>query len=264
MSAADLVEVRCLSTGAVRGKRAQRGARRYLPGGWAEDTLPVNVFLIEHNSGLCLFDAGQSARAAKPGYMTRWHPFLRLARFELSNSDEAGAQLRALGHDPASVRWVVLSHLHTDHVGGIAPFSNTEILVSRTEWERFPGLGGRIRGYLPQHWPAGVEPRLVDLDGPPVGPLAGSLDLAGDGSLLLVPLPGHTPGQIGLLVKGRGGSFLLAGDAAHSMQEFAESHPRWDAFCRHQRVVPLLAHDLDAGMLLQGSKPPEKRPRQVA
>lgn len=244
MTGADRLTVRCLSTGVVRGKRAASGPRRYLPGGWASDVLPVNVFLIEHHDGLCVFDAGQSARAAGPGYISRWHPFLRLARFELAQSDEAGAQIRALGHDPGSVRRVVLSHLHTDHVGGIEAFPNAEILVTRAEWERFRGLRGRLRGYLPQHWPAGFEPTLVELDGPPIGPLPASQDLCGDGSLVIVALPGHTPGHIGLLAKGPDGrSYLLAGDAAHDARELAESHPALDSFCRDNGLVPLLSHD---------------------
>jgi N-acyl homoserine lactone hydrolase len=246
VSAADLPAVRCITTGAVREKRAQRGPRRYLRGGWADETLPVHAFLVEHPDGLCLFDTGQTAAAAEPGYFPRWHPFLRLARFELEPSDEAGAQLRRLGHDPASVRWVVLSHMHTDHVGGIEPFSNAEIVVARSEWERFPGLGGRIRGYLPQHWPAGLEPGPVELDGPPLGPFSSSLDLAGDGRLLLVPLPGHTPGHIGLLVEAQGASYLLGGDVAHSPRELAERHPELDEFCRRNQIVPLLCHDKEA------------------
>jgi N-acyl homoserine lactone hydrolase len=248
VSAADGVRVHAFSSGAVREKATQRGPRRYFPGGWAEDTLPVKFFLIDHPAGLCLFDTGQTAAAAEPGYFPRWHPFLRLARFELEPSDEAGAQLSGLGHDPGSVRWVVLSHMHTDHVGGIEPFSNAEIVVARSEWDRFPGLGGRIRGYLPQHWPAGVEPSPVELHGPPVGPFSGSLDLAGDGSLLLVPLPGHTPGHIGLLVEAQDGSYLLGGDVAHSPQELAERHPELDAFCRRRQIVPLLCHDKEAGV----------------
>jgi N-acyl homoserine lactone hydrolase len=245
VSVAGSIGVRCLSTGAVREKRARRGVRRYLPGGWAAHTMPVNVFLIEHPAGLCLFDAGQSARAAEPGYLPRWHPFLRLARFELSSAQEAGAQLRALGHEPTDVRWVVLSHLHTDHAGGLDPFANSEILVTRTEWDKFRGVAGRIRGYLPQHWPAGAEPTLVDLDGPALGPFAATHDLTGDGSLILVALPGHTEGHIGLLVQDGGDrGYLIAGDAAHSPHELAQADPGVDAFCRERGLTPLLTHDL--------------------
>src|SRR5207248_4362547 len=97
------------------------------------------------------------------------HPFLRLARFELVPEDELGAQLRRGDIDPADVQWVVLSHLHTDHVGGVDAFPPTRVIVSRVEWKRASGLPGRLRGYLPQHWPL-AEPMVLDLDGPAVGP----------------------------------------------------------------------------------------------
>ena len=205
------MEVHVLTTGAVRPKRATRGPRRYLPGGWSDETLPVRAFLVEHPDGLCLFDTGQSARAAEPGYLPRWHPFIRLSRFELRPEDEAAAQLRRRGLRPESVRWIVLSHLHNDHVGGLAAFPGSEVLVSRLEWERSRGLRGRLRGFVPRQWPAGMEPTLVDFDGPAVGPFPASHDLAGDGSLLLVRTPGHTPGHMSLLA----GGHLLAGDAPH-------------------------------------------------
>jgi glyoxylase-like metal-dependent hydrolase (beta-lactamase superfamily II) len=189
--------IRRLTTGRVRGKRRTSGLLRYLPGGWADETLPVNAYAVEHPAGTCLFDTGQTARATRPGYHPWWHPYLRLARFELDEADEVGAQV-----DPATVRWVVLSHLHTDHVGGIGAFPHAEVLVSRIEWERAAGWRGRLRGYVPQHWPAGLHPTLVDLPA--------EHDVAGDGRLLMVPLPGHTPGHAGLVVDGE---TLLAGDA---------------------------------------------------
>ncbi len=231
--------VRTLTTGRVRLKRAPRGVVRYLAGGWSGETLPVQAFLVEHPAGLCLFDAGQSADAARPGYLPRWHPFLRLARFELGPDDEVGAQLRASGVQPAEVRWVVLSHLHTDHVGGIGPFAGAEILVSRIEWEHAQGRAGRIRGYLPQHWPREARPRLVDPSGPPLGPFAWSLDLAGDGSLVLVPTPGHTPGHLSLVA---GGAFL-GGDVAHSLDELRRTAPEIAAFCETEGLTVLLAHE---------------------
>ena len=240
----------CLPTGVVRPKRLKRGIRRYLPGGWSESALPVNAFLVDHPAGLCLFDAGQSARAGSSGYLPRWHPFLRLARFELAREDEAVARLAALGHRPDDVRWVVLSHLHTDHVGGLEPFRSADVIVTRAEWERATGIGGRIRGYLPQHWPRGLEPRLVDVDGPALGPFRGSLDLAGDGRLLLVPLPGHTAGHVGLLVRDGARAYLLGGDLVHS---HAELPANVADFCRSQGVVPLLAHDPDAPALISRS-----------
>jgi glyoxylase-like metal-dependent hydrolase (beta-lactamase superfamily II) len=199
------MEIRRLTTGRVRGKQ-RSGPLRYLPGGWSDETLPVHAFAVGHPDGVCLFDTGQTARALRAGYHPRWHPYLWLARFELTPEDEVASQL-----DPLTVRWVVISHLHTDHVGGLSAFANADVLVSRLEWDHAAGMHGRLRGYLPQHWPAGLTPRLVDFSGPAAGPFAASHDVAGDGSLLMVPLPGHTPGHAGLLVDGE---TLLAGDAS--------------------------------------------------
>ncbi len=214
--------------------------RRYLPGGWSDEALPVNAFLVHHRGGLCLFDTGQTARAAGPGYHQRWHPFLRLARFELGSEEEIAAQLARAGVEPSAVRRIVLSHLHTDHVGGVAAFPDAEVIVSRVEWERAQRLPGRLRGYVPQHWPS-HEPTLVDMTGPPLGPFVGSHDVTGDGSLLLVPTPGHTPGHLAMIARDDDSGVFLGGDLAHSP---AELPPPVVAFCERERLTVLLAHDV--------------------
>jgi glyoxylase-like metal-dependent hydrolase (beta-lactamase superfamily II) len=232
-----------LQSGEVRGKRAARGARRYFPGGWSDETLPVQAFAVTHPAGVCLFDAGQSfARAPHPGL----HPFLRLARFELSATDEVGAQV-----DPATVRWLVLSHLHTDHVGSVPSFPEAEVIVSRTEWERARGWRGRARGYVPHHWPAHVVPRLVEPGPPALGPFAGAYDVAGDGSLLVVPTPGHTPGHMSLLIDTGRRRVLLAGDAARSAHELPRVAPALGAWCAAEGVTVLAAHDREAHTLVK-------------
>jgi glyoxylase-like metal-dependent hydrolase (beta-lactamase superfamily II) len=232
------VEVERFSTGRVRPKRSTRGVGRYLSGGWSDETFPVNVFVVRHPDGVLLFDTGQTARAARPGYHPAWHPYLRLARFELEPHDEIGRQL-----DPASVRWVVLSHLHTDHVGGIDAFPAAQVIVSRVEWEHAQGVAGRLRGYLPQHWPLG-RPVLVDFTGPAVGPFPGSYDVACDGRLLAVPTPGHTSGHLSLVVRGDGAGWFLGGDLAHSVDELAAPIA---TFCREEHLAVLLTHDATLG-----------------
>jgi glyoxylase-like metal-dependent hydrolase (beta-lactamase superfamily II) len=244
------VRIRCLSTGSVRRKRANHGVRRYVSDDWSDETLPVNVFLIEHSAGVCLFDTGQTARATAPGYFPSWYPFFRLARFELTRDDEVGEQLRRLGHDVTDVRWIVLSHLHTDHVGGLAAFVGTDVLVSRTEWDDAQGLAGRLRGYLPQYWPPSARVRLVDFDEPPIGPFAGTHDVAGDGSLLLVPTPGHTRGHLSLLARDGRQSFLLGGDVAEAADDLDRAAPALADYCKRSGIVFLATHDARASELV--------------
>ena len=114
---------------------------------------------------------GADGAGLELGYLPGWHPFLRLARFELDEDDEAAPQLERAGLALAGTRWVVLSHLHTDHVGGVGAFPAAEVLVSEVEWDRSTGLAGRLRGYLPHHWPEGVVPRLIQTSGTPGRPV---------------------------------------------------------------------------------------------
>lgn len=236
----------CLRTGVVRERVGTRGARRYFWAEWRDETLPVNAFLVEHPAGLCLFDTGQTVHATVGGYFPRWQPFFRLARFELEADDEVSVQLGALGIAPRDIRWVVLSHLHTDHVGGLAAFRMADVLVTRREWERATGLRGRLRGYLPQYWPTGVEPRLLDLDTGGFGPFRGSHDLADDGTLMVVATPGHTPGHASLLVRDESSSALLGGDLAHTHADLARIAPEIHRYCSMHGVLYAGAHDWDA------------------
>lgn len=220
--------------------------------------MPVNAFVVRHPEGICLFDAGQCAAAAEPGYFPAWHPFFRPSRFELRSEDETAAQLRRVGIAPQQVRWVVLSHMHTDHVGGVRAFTDAEVLVSDVEWGRAQGLGGRLRGYLPQYWPDGLHPRLVRFDDAPVGPFASSFDLCGDGRLVLVPTPGHTSGHIAMLVTLGRGRWLLCGDLVHTRSELVGIAPQIDRFCREHQIVVLATHDADADTLLAADAGPSR------
>ena len=244
------MRIHCLVTGHVRAKAGRRGIRRYLVDDWRDEAMPVNAFLVEHPSGPVLFDAGQTALATAPGWFPRWQPFFRLSRFELGPEDEVAPQLRSLRIEPQQVRRVVLSHLHTDHVGGLAAFRHAEVVVSRLEWERASGLGGRIRGYLPQHWPSALEPTLVDFDGDAVGPFAASHDVTGDGGLLLVPTPGHTAGHAALLVRELESAWLLVGDLAHTAAEVDRAAPEIATWCREEGIGVLAAHDPEAARIL--------------
>ena len=239
------MSVEVLVAARVRGKRRE-SRLRHLPGGWSDETLPVNVVLVDHPSGLCLFDAGPGTATTAGRRLPEWHPWLRLARFEATPADEVAAALASRGATPGDVRWVVLSHLHVDHVGGVVAYPNAEVIVSRAEWARAAGFRGRLRGYVPHLWPPGREPTLVEPTPPPLGPFPGSHDVADDGTLLVLPTPGHTPGHVALLVALGGRRVLCGGDLGATLADVARVTPAIATWCAATGVEYVGAHG-DAG-----------------
>jgi glyoxylase-like metal-dependent hydrolase (beta-lactamase superfamily II) len=218
------MRVHALQTGTVtikslqpegKGRARTRAVRTMLDRAWTEP-LPIIAWLIEHPDGPLLVDTGATADFMRKDYAPRWHPYFRLAvRFDVKAEDEIERRLRERGIAPDDIRTVVLTHLHSDHVGGVGFFPQSEVLVTRTEWERAQGLGGKILGYLSDHFPQWLEPTLVDFGGDPYGPFAASRVVA-DG-VRLVPTPGHTPGHLSVIVEDGGRTLFLAGDVTYGI-----------------------------------------------
>ena len=190
---------------------------------WTEP-LPIYAFVIEHPEGLIVVDTGETARVAEPGYFPWWQPYFRFSVREwVQPEEEIGPQMRAMGFSPKDVRWVLLTHLHTDHAGGLHHFPDAEHLVSRQEYTEAQGIKGMLGGYLPHRWPEWFEPKLVDLSPQPLGPFPSSYAVTQAGDIHFVPTPGHTPGQLSVLVTTPDVSYLLAGDASYT-QELMVQH----------------------------------------
>ena len=132
-------------------------------------------------------------------------------------NEEIGPKLRSIGIPPEEVRWLIMTHLHTDHAGGLHHFPNTEILVSRKEYELASGWMGRMNGYLPQRWPTWFEPRLVDYQ-PQSGTFPNSYSLTKAGDVYILPTPGHTEGHQSVILQDNGRTVFFAGDASYSEQ----------------------------------------------
>lgn len=179
--------------------------------------LPIHAWVVEHPEGVILVDTGETARASEPGYFPWWHPYFRVGlRERVSPADEIGPALGRLGLRPRDVRWVVMTHLHTDHAGGLEHVAGSEVLASREEIEDAGGVLGRVRGYLPHRWPSGFSPTPVPFVPEPFGPFPETYALTRTGDVRLVPTPGHTRGHLSVVVELGDTVFFFAGDASYT------------------------------------------------
>lgn len=224
--------------------------------------LPIYVWLIEHPEGLMVIDTGIPADANKRVWFPPFMPLVqRAARFRMTPEQEIGSQLEKLGFSTDDVRWVILTHLHQDHDGGLHYFPKAEFLVSRQEWSAAHGFNGRLNGYLNQRWPHWFQPQLVSFDETQFGSFSSHYIVTKSGDVHLVPTPGHSTGHLSVILTEEDRSIFFAGDASYSEKLLIarkadgigispkmqlESHKLILAYAQENPTVYLPSHDPDA------------------
>ena len=155
-------------------------------------TFVFSCYLIKHGDDYLLWDTGHAMT------MPNVAPKVSLVD-----------QLAKINVTPDQIKYVGISHYHADHTGQIASFPKATLLIGAKEWDAIsapkPAEGVNYKPF--ESWIKGdskVEPQPIDKD------------VFGDGSVIMLRTPGHTPGHSSLLVKlAEMGPIIITGDAVH-------------------------------------------------
>jgi N-acyl homoserine lactone hydrolase len=161
--------------------------------------------LVKHPAGDLLIDTGNSSHFDDE---IRGYPFgtwlkLRFLAGQLKPEVALPQLLRRVGEDPAKLRWAILSHVHLDHAGGLMDLPHLPVLLTREELQFANDPVVQAKGFVialhTQKFPSADAPTLK-FESKPYETFDESVDLYKDGSVVVVPLRGHTPGSLGIFV----------------------------------------------------------------
>ncbi len=159
--------------------------------------LVFSCYLVRHGDDYLVWDTGNPTGTAATSPKTSLVDLL--------------AQLKLT---PAQVKFVAISHYHGDHTGQVGSFPASTLLIGKGDWDAISAAkaGGNPNPAPFANWLTGggkVEPQPADRD------------IFGDGTVVMLNMPGHTPGHHSLLVKLKEmGNVLITGDLAHFHENY--------------------------------------------
>ena len=155
-----------------------------------------SCYVIRHGDRVLLWDTG---------FPAAWKGQERdLGELTVKEDKTIAEQLKQLGLKPADIDIVGISHMHSDHTGQASEFPNAELLIGTKDFEETKGKDDPFGPWRKE--------------GAKVHSAQGDVDVFGDGSVVALHLPGHTPDHMALLVKLASGPVLLTGDLYHSRE----------------------------------------------
>ncbi len=171
--------------------------------------VPVMTFAVDTGDGVLVFDTGVSEACCGPDPSAHFGSLLQLFQIRCPRQALVDARLKQAGYSTDDIRWVTNSHLHFDHAGQNGAFAGATQLVRSSEFAYANARVTRPSGFLSGDL-AGVSATDWDYDD--------TFDILGDGSLMLVSTPGHTPAHQALVVTfADHARFALTGDASYTL-----------------------------------------------
>jgi N-acyl homoserine lactone hydrolase len=260
-----MTKVWLVQTGKVKVKQFQAtGARSQISRLWQllftqkwSEWLPIYCWLIEHPAGPFLIDAGEIDRVTEPGFLPDSAIFRGAAKYEIHREDEVDKQLAKIGYSAEQIKGVFLTHFHSDHADGIYHFPKARIFASKAAYDFTIGSKGAGLGYFKKHLPEWFQPETFEFTHGKEGVFESSKKLLADGSIVAVPLPGHSIGHTGYIIKSDDYEYVFSGDTTFNGNTLKAGIPFtvlnnaacdesvrkvWN-YARSSNVVVLCSHD---------------------
>lgn len=201
-------------------------------------TIPILMFVIEHEKGLVVVDTGVDTDSCRDPLV------------DVQAAQRIDNQLELLGYEPGDVRYVILTHLHLDHMGGAPLLREATFVVRRSELRS---------AWWPDAYEGGYNfdslLRSRDLKYLPL-PDGEEFDVFQDGSVVCFDTRGHTEGHQSVLVTlPRSGRIVLTGDAVQVAQNFSDKVPPglcWNSQLAVQAIEKLRHLDAQGALLVFG------------
>ena len=204
--------------------------------------LTASCYLIKHGETYMLWDTGLSTDALGK-------PLQGPGATGESLNKTLPDQLKTIGVEPKQIEIIGISHYHYDHTGQAALFPQARLLMGKADIAALRTPGSERAKPL-AHW-LGGKGKLEEI--------TGDKDVFGDQSVVMLDLPGHTPGHHGLLVKlAKRGYVLLSGDVAHFQENYVASGvpifntdraqslaslDRFKGLAKHLRATVVIQHE---------------------
>jgi N-acyl homoserine lactone hydrolase len=205
--------------------------------------LTYSCYLIRHGTEYMIWDTGNP-----------------LGKLPISPKVSLIEQLRELKLRPEQIKYVGISHYHTDHTGQLGAFPRSTLLIGKPDWDALTAVNppSGMDAKTAAEWRAPFE-HWISHGGKLDALTEDKKDVFGDGTVVMISTPGHTPGHHALLVRLKNtGNVLLTGDLAHFRENYDNNQvPTWNTsradtlasldrfkqIARNLKAVVIIQHD---------------------